>query len=510
MPLSFSPREIPRHNPARITMSKVKVLFFAADPLSAEGRQPRLRLDTEAQKIDQEVIAALHRDNVDFKTCWATRIEDLRQGLNREKPDIVHFSGHGGGEGLVLVASGGRAPHRVGAEALKQFFAAYRGQIQVVVLNACHSRPQAEAIAEAVGCAIGTPSKISDDAAVAFSAAFYSSIAFGKSVQTAFDQARATLHMEDFAEHEWPVLVHRDDVDPSQLFLIPAESTPAIQTAADIPPPVPPAKPVRRMAWPAAAVVLWAAAAVAIWLIMRPDPTCARAREMQRFVMEAGTPAQRVGLLSSPAASAGPNDPMAGPRELVEAKRLHRAGDHAADFSLFRQAAEAGNPEAMTSLGLAYLRGEGTPVQEDSAVKWLRAAANKGDPRGMTELGNAYLRREGVNRDSDHLAKHWYEKAAALDYAEAMRNLGNLYREGRGVSPDSALALDWYERAAREGFADALVDTGWMYEKGLSVAPNGKQAMCWYEAAADAGSARGKAAIGQVDENAKPSDEDMD
>jgi hypothetical protein len=490
-------------------MSKLKVLFFAADPLSAEGHQRRLKLDNEARKIEQEVIAALHRDNVDFKTCWATRIDDLRQGLNREKPDIVHFSGHGGGEGLVLVASEGRAPHRVGAEALKQFFAAYRGQIQVVVLNACYSRPQAEAIAEAVGCAIGTPSKISDDAAVAFSAAFYSSIAFGKSVQTAFDQARATLHMEDFAEHEWPVLVHRDDVDPSQLFLIPAAPTSAMQTAAEIPPTTPSARPARRVALPAATVALLAAGAVAIWSITRPDP-CARAQEMQRVVMEASTPAQRVGLLSSPAASAGPDDPMSGPRELVEAKRLHGTGDHATDLALFRQAAEAGNAEAMTWLGLAYLRGEGTPVQEDSAVKWLRAAANRGDPRGMTELGNAYLRREGVDRDSDHLAKHWYEKAAALDYAEAMRNLGNLYREGRGVSPDSALALQWYERAVRAGFVDAMVDTGWMYEKGLSVAPNAKQAMCWYEAAADAGSARGKAAIGQVDDNAKPGDEDMD
>lgn len=476
-------------------MSKVKVLFFAADPLSVDGSRIRLQLDSEARKIKHELLMAGHRDSVHFETCWATQITDLRQALNRVKPDIVHFSGHGGGEGLVLVSSDGRGPHHVGAEALKQFFTAYRGQIRVVVLNACHSRAQAEAIAEAVGCAIGTPSSISDNAAIAFSAAFYSAIAFGHSVQVAFDQARATLNMEDFAEDEWPVLVARHDVDPSQLVLVsPDHSAPPLTV---IPPPPSNSLRTAKRTAVATAIVL---SCGALYLAVRPDPACAPARAVQRDAMAASAPGPGgVRLISTPVP--GPNDPMVGPPVLARAKRLHKEGDHAADFTLFRQAAQDGNVEAMTSLGLAYLHGEGIAVQEDSALQWLRKAANRGDPRAMTELGNAYLKGQGVERNSDHLAKDWFEKAAARGYAEAMRNLGNLYREGRGVSaPDGATALDWYAKAARAGFVDAMVDAGWMYDEGLSVPRNARLAMCWYNAAADAGSMRGKGAVGIVDE----------
>ncbi|HYW11131.1 MAG TPA: CHAT domain-containing protein [Longimicrobium sp.] len=485
-------------------MSKVKVLFFAADPLSVDGSRIRLQLDSEARKIKHELLMAGHRDSVDFETCWATQITDLRQALNRVKPDVVHFSGHGGAEGLVLVGADGRGPHHVGAAALKQFFQAYRGQIRVVVLNACHSHAQAEAIAEAVGCAIGTPSSISDNAAVAFSAAFYSSIAFGNSVLVAFDQARATLNMEDFAEDEWPVLVARKDVDPSKLVLISPDDSALPLTLV---PPSPP--PSRRLAKRTAVVTGIALSCGAAYLGFRPDPACATARAVQRDAIAASFSAQgQVSPVSAPIR--GPNDPLVGPKELAQARRLHKAGDHAADFILFQQAAEDGNVEAMTHLGLAYLHGEGIPVDDSSGVQWLRKAANEGDPRAMTELGNAYLKRQGVGRNSDYLAKDWFEKAAAKDYPEAMRNLGNLYREGRGVQADGVAALDWYAKAARAGLVDAMVDAGWMYEQGMSVRADGRQAMCWYQAAADAGSIRGKAAVGIVDEKNLSKADDRD
>lgn len=473
-------------------MNKLKILFFAADPLSAEGRERRLLLDEEARKIKEEVLAAIHRDRVEVETCWATRIKDMRRALNRFQPDIVHFSGHGGANGLVLVSSTGRGPQHADAAALKEFFTAYRGRIRLVVLNACHSRPQAEAIAKAVGCAIGTSSAIQDDAAIHFSAAFYSSIASGHAVQTAFAQACATLKMEKFPDGEAPALEHREDVDPEGLVLIQPVALP------------PPRRVGKRAVWVVAALL----SCGGFYYWVRPDPACAPAREVQGAVTAAGTsPQGRLGLLHA----ADSTDPLRGPRELVRARQLHQAGNHDADFPLFKEAAEAGHPEAMTSLGLAYLRGLGTPVQPDSGIRWLREAAEKGDPRGMTELGNAYLKREGVDRDLDHFAKHWFQKAADQGYAEAMRNLGTLYREGRGVErQDGERALQLYDEAARAGFVDAMVDAGWMYEEGLAVPRDARQAQCWYSAAADVGSARGKVAIGRLAENAMVSGDDSE
>jgi CHAT domain-containing protein len=207
-------------------MSRVDVLFFAADPLSADGYQRRLQLDEEVRQIREKVRAAHHRDEMRFDTRWATRTDDLLQALNESEADIVHFSGHGGSEGLVLVSADGQRPHHVSAVALNRLFQVFRGRIRLVILNACTSLPQAQAIADAVGCAVGTPAKISDTAAIVFGASFYRAIAFGQSVQAAFEQACAALMLEHFDEGEHPVMVTRDDVDASRLVFISPEKPP--------------------------------------------------------------------------------------------------------------------------------------------------------------------------------------------------------------------------------------------------------------------------------------------
>jgi hypothetical protein len=203
-------------------MSKVKVLFFAADPLSMppNGREPRLRLDEDVREIRVKVRAAEHRDALDFDYRLAARPDDLLQGLNETHPQVVHFSGHGASQGLVLMDPEGRRPHLVDAAALSQLFRACRGNIHLVVLNACFSLPQAEAIAEVVGCTIGTSGAISDAAAITFGAAFYSAIAFGLSVKAAFDQAAAALALSQPGYRDCPRLIARRGVDPARLVLV--------------------------------------------------------------------------------------------------------------------------------------------------------------------------------------------------------------------------------------------------------------------------------------------------
>lgn len=466
-------------------MSKVKVLFFAADPLSIGGEQPRLQLDEEAREIRHEMERARHGDAVTFESRWATRTKDLGRELLQVQPHIVHFSGHGGSKGLVLEADDRQGPHYVGAAALKKFFRAYRDQIQVVVLNACHSRPQAEAIAEAVGCAIGTPDRIGDKAALTFSASFYSSIAYGQSVQAAFDQACAMLKMKGFVDHEDPELVVRPGLDPSKLFLIPDLNI--------LPPP-------KRRYWKAAG---WTVLSAAVMVVSVPpliiDPIrCAPARKMARIATASGRPPVQTLAWLLPFQQRSPEprpDSTAVPRELVNASKLHTAGDHAGEVAEFRKAAARGIPSGMTALGIAQLNGEGTPIQADSAIDWLRRAAEKGDVRAKVALANAYRRRDGVTRDLDYRARELYEEAGLEGNAEAMYNLAVMYRDGAGGPADETLAFEWFEKAARAGYVDALVDIGWAYQQGHAVPRNEKVAMCWYRAAEKAGSRRGRVSI---------------
>lgn len=203
-------------------MRKIKVQVFAADPLSSGvgGSARRLMLDEEVRRMRATVRDAHSRDAVEFDVHWATRPGDVLLAMNEVTAEVVHFSGHGGTRGLVLVAEN-RQPCPVDATALVRLFSAFPAGVRVVVLNACLSLPQAEAIAGVVGCAIGTGGQISDEAAITFAGGFYRAIAFGRSVQSAFDQARAELGMSHPGEAGLPELVARAGVDPTRLVLMP-------------------------------------------------------------------------------------------------------------------------------------------------------------------------------------------------------------------------------------------------------------------------------------------------
>lgn len=88
------------------------------------------------------------------------------------------------------------------------------------MLNACYSRPQAEAIVSVVPCAIGMNDAISDLGASIFASSFYRALAFGYSVKHAFRQGIAALKLEGLAEQNVPELITGKDVDPAELFVV--------------------------------------------------------------------------------------------------------------------------------------------------------------------------------------------------------------------------------------------------------------------------------------------------
>src|SRR5665213_2392472 len=54
------------------------------------------------------------------------------------------------------------------------------------------------------------------------------------------------------------------------------------------------------------------------------------------------------------------------------------------------KAAEAGNAQAIVSLGLRYLFGKGVPVDAAEAAKWFRKAADLNRADGQDFLGRCY------------------------------------------------------------------------------------------------------------------------
>jgi CHAT domain len=197
-------------------MEKIKILFMSANP---PGTTP-LKLDEEAREIEAKIRASEYRDSLTLITKWATRPHDLLQSLNEHKPHIVHFSGHGSPTEEIILLDAGRDPKPVTKEALVSLFHTLKDNIRVVVLNACFSRPQAEAITQEIDCAIGMSRAIGDDGAITFAASFYRAIGFGRSVEGAFDQGKAALLLEGIPEEKTPVLITREKIDPTNIFVI--------------------------------------------------------------------------------------------------------------------------------------------------------------------------------------------------------------------------------------------------------------------------------------------------
>ena len=208
--------------PVGSRIEKTKILFVAANPKDSG----RLRLDQEFRDIEEGLLRAKHRDNFSMTAKWAVRSKDLRRALLDSTPNILHFSGHGVKMGKEKTSSGinrdlfwekndefldedfakytgGIAledyqgnTQLVKAEALAGLFELFEGKIQCVILNACHSKVQAEAINRHIPYVIGMNAAVPDETAIAFAVAFYDALASGRNIEFSFKSAKNALLLD--------------------------------------------------------------------------------------------------------------------------------------------------------------------------------------------------------------------------------------------------------------------------------------------------------------------------
>lgn len=179
------------------------ILVLCANPEGSE----RLRLDQEVREIDEGLQRRSRlREEFDIQQRWAVRPHDVHRALLDCRPQIVHFSGHGAGSnGIVLEDAIGR-PTPVSADALSGLFELFP-EIQCVLLSACYSEIQAEAIAQHVSYVVGMSDAIHDEAAISFAVAFYDAVGAGESYEFAFKIGRSAIQMAGVPEQLVPVLI---------------------------------------------------------------------------------------------------------------------------------------------------------------------------------------------------------------------------------------------------------------------------------------------------------------
>lgn len=195
---------------------RIVVLFFATNPKGTS----QLRLDEEARSIQEMIRKSEHRDSILFETRWAVRPLDILQAINEINPDVIHFSGHGSENGELVLENTDGSAKLVTKEAITQTIMSASDKIHLIFFNACFSYGQACEVVSYVDAAIGMTDSISDKAASAFAAQFYSSLGFGHSVKKAFEQAKGVMMLESPTEANIPRLYNKDDIDVDTLFLV--------------------------------------------------------------------------------------------------------------------------------------------------------------------------------------------------------------------------------------------------------------------------------------------------
>ena len=187
------------------------ILILAANPTSTA----RLRLDAEVREIEEGLRRANLRSQFKLEQKWAVRKRDFYRAILEHQPQIVHFCGHGTGvDGIVLEDDTGQSA-LVEKDALSRLFKLFAVKgVECVVLNACYSQVQAEAISQYIKYVIGMNQAIGDSSAVAFAVAFYDALGTGETVEFAFDLGCSQL--VGLKEDQTPVLrttsIHPADI----------------------------------------------------------------------------------------------------------------------------------------------------------------------------------------------------------------------------------------------------------------------------------------------------------
>lgn len=187
--------------------TRLSLLFVTSDP----SDQSRLRLGEEAREIQEKIRLSKSRDRFEFHIVASARPEDITQALLDIEPQIVHFSGHGTSRGDLCFEGQNGESLPVCPDALASLFAQFSGSLTCVLLNACYSEIQAEAISKNINYVIGMNKSIGDKAAIAFSVGFYQGLGAGRVIEDAYALGCIQIRLLGIPEHLTPVLIRKKD-----------------------------------------------------------------------------------------------------------------------------------------------------------------------------------------------------------------------------------------------------------------------------------------------------------
>ena len=195
--------------------SKINILFLSANP---EDNPIKLRFDKEIREIQEKILNSEEKDKIEFCIKTAVRTRDFQSYIDEEKPDIVHFSGHGT-DGYIILEDDAGNSKPVSAEVIARIFKVLENKTTIVVLNCCFSASSAEEISKTVDCVIGMDKEINDEPAIAFASGFYRALASKKDLKASFEWAVNQYLLEGGLNEDIPQLFMHSGLDASKTYI---------------------------------------------------------------------------------------------------------------------------------------------------------------------------------------------------------------------------------------------------------------------------------------------------
>ena len=121
-----------------------------------------------------------------------------------------------------------------------------------------------------------------------------------------------------------------------------------------------------------------------------------------------------------------------------------------------------------------------------TALKIWQPLADANNMAAQRNIGHLYRLGKGVAQD---LAKavEYYSTAAELGLASAQSNLADMHLKGLGVPRNEAVAVRLFTKSALQGHVAAQYRLGHLYEQGIGVPADEARAIGWFHLAAKAG-----------------------
>jgi TPR repeat protein len=170
--------------------------------------------------------------------------------------------------------------------------------------------------------------------------------------------------------------------------------------------------------------------------------------------------------------------------------------DYQKAYDLYTRAAELGHKDSSRLLDITnYSIGQHFEDLNNS-LSMIKFMAKKGNTDLQYILGVFYM--SNKNRLNYNEASKWYQMAISNDHMDAIYQLGLLYENGQGTTPDYSMVYRLHNQAKEKGHRESIYRLGISYQHGLGVTANHSEAIDCYTKAADLGCSESQYTLGKL------------